>query len=110
MSALSPKIFAITTVTSNNPGGASVQAPPGFPYCPSWARTRTLLIQNVADWKRCTIAPPVTGHGDSGLRPEYHARQHGTGIGDGELTDCNESHCHDSVACRKAAVSGATQC
>ena len=41
------------TPTKTNPGAACMQAPPGFAYCPSWARTTTLLIQNVTEQKKC---------------------------------------------------------
>ena len=38
---------------SRTTGYAQVAAPPVVSYCPSSARTRTLLIQNVAEQKKC---------------------------------------------------------
>ncbi len=73
-------------------------------YCPSWARTRTLLIQNVAEREKCVTEPHVTLKVRSGLHLENHDHQHASGIGEGELTDGNEDHRHDRVACREPAV------
>ena len=74
----------MTAVTKAKPGSAYVKALPGFTYCPSWARTRTLLIQNVAagsadmtveqPWGRwsklCVVSSNEAAHGSAQSRTD----------------------------------------
>jgi hypothetical protein len=84
-------LLAKAPASDRNPGGAEVEAPPGLKNCPSWARTRTFLIQNVAGPEEMrdqrSAAPRLHAGGAVGPAMPQSRRRFGFGFGDDERRD-----------------------